>query len=432
MFKVFRYAVFGCLATGVFASYVNAAEPVPNPVRVEASDWPWWRGPARNGIAAADQQPPLRWSANENVVWKAPVPGRGHSSPTVVGARVFLATADEEDDRQLVLCYDRGTGEQLWQTVVHDGGIERKGNKKSTQASSTVACDGERLFINFLNRNAVYTTTLDLDGEILWQTKITDYLVHQGYGSSPAIYESLVIVTADNKGETGGAIAALNRASGEIVWRHARPKTPNYPSPIILNVAGRDQVLLTGCDLVASFDPLSGEKLWEIAGATTECVTSTVTDGSLILTSGGYPKNHISAVRADGSGEIVWENNTRVYVPSMIIYEGHIYGVTDAGVAMCWEAATGKELWKGRLGGTFSASPVMVGEHIFATDEAGETSIFKVDPEQFELVARNKLGDEVFATPTICGSRIYMRIAEQQGDRRQEMLYCLGQTERSE
>src|SRR6185436_10796163 len=135
----------------------------------------------------------------------------------------------------------------------------------------------------------------------LWQTKITNYVLHQGFGSSPAVYESLVIVSADNKGT--GVIAGLDRATGAIVWKQERPQLPNYTSPIILNVAGREQLLLTGCDLVSSFDPMTGTKLWEIPGATTECVTSTVTDGPLIFTSGGYPKNHLSAVKADGSGQ---------------------------------------------------------------------------------------------------------------------------------
>jgi outer membrane protein assembly factor BamB len=345
---------------------------------------------------------------------------------TVVGEQVFLAAADEQADQQSVLCFDRQTGKQLWQTFVHDGGLERKSNKKASQASTTIACDGERLFVNFLNRGAVYTTALSRGGEKLWQTKITDYVEHQGYGSSPALYDSLVIVSADSKGEGGGAIAGLKRATGEVVWRHGRPATPNYPSPIILHAAGRDQVFMTGCDLVSSFAPLTGEKLWEIAGATTECVTSTVTDGNIILTSGGYPKDHISAIRADGSGEIVWENKTRVYVPSLLIHEGTLYGVADAGIAICWEAATGKELWKERLGGTFSSSPVLVDKHIFVINEAGEGFVFRADPAKFELVAKNQLGDEVFATPTICGSRIYSRVAQQQGDIRQEMLYCIG------
>ncbi|GAB4156309.1 MAG: PQQ-binding-like beta-propeller repeat protein [Planctomycetaceae bacterium] len=342
----------------------------------------------------------------------------------MVGEHVYLATADEKAQTQSVICYDRKTGRQLWKTDVHSGGFTKKGNRKSSQASSTVACDGKRLFINFLNNGAVTTTALSRQGKILWQTKITDYVVHQGYGSSPAVYGSLVIVSADNKG--GGAIAALNRVSGKIVWNKTRPKTPNYSSPVILRVAGRDQLLFTGCDLVSGFDPISGKKLWEIPGATTECVTSTVTDGDVIITSGGYPKNHIAAVSGDGSGKIVWEKKVRVYVPSMLIHNGYLYGVTDAGVAMCWDCKTGEEQWKGRLGGTFSASPVLVDDKIFATNERGRTYIFKANPKKFESVGKNDLGNQVFATPTICGSRIYMRVVEEQNGKRQEMLYCLG------
>ena len=184
--------------------------------------------------------------------------------------------------------------------------------------------------------------------------------------------------------------------------------------------------MLTGCDLVSSFEPLSGKKLWEVAGATTECVTSTVTDGEVIITSGGYPKKHMSAIRADGSGQVVWENSTEVYVPSMLMRDGYLYAVTDAGMAMCWKSDTGQELWKSRLGGTFSASPVMVGENIFAANEQGKTFVFKPGLESLELVAENQLGDEVFATPTICGGRIYLRVATQQDGQRRETLYCLG------
>ncbi len=393
-------------------------------IKVKSTDWPWWRGPERNGIADPNQNPPLKWSATENILWKSPIPGRGYGSPTVVGNRIYLASADTEKETQFVLCYDRTTGKQLWNTVVHTGGLSTKGNKKSTHASSTVACDGERLFINFINAGAAYTTALSLDGEQLWQTKITDYIIHQGYGSSPAIYDSLVIVSADNKG--GGAVAGLKRADGSIVWKIERPKTANYPSPIILNVAGKDQVLMTGCDLVTGIEPLTGKKLWEIAGATTECVTSTVTDGELILTSGGYPKNHMAAVKADGSGEVVWENSNRMYVPSMLIKDDKIYSVTDNGVAVCWDVRTGKEIWKGRLGGTFSSSPVLVGDRIYVTNEAGETYVFKANPQEFELLGENKLGTEVFATPTFCDSRIFMRVSEEIVGKRQEMLYCIG------
>jgi outer membrane protein assembly factor BamB len=411
-----------------FAAVHHAnAQPVKSaePIAIAETDWPWWRGPQRNGVASANQKPPLTWSATQNVVWKSPIPGRGHGSPTVVGNQVFLATAEHGKDVQSVLCYDRKTGKLLWQTEVHRGGFEKKGNAKSTLASSTVACDGQRLFVNFLNSGAVHTTALDRDGNQLWQTKITDYVIHQGYGSSPAVYGNLVLVSADNKG--GGAIAGLERATGKIVWKHERPATPNYASPIVLKVAGRDQLLLTGCDLVSGFEPLTGKKLWEIPGATTETVTSTVTDGKLMYTTGGYPRNHVSAVAADGSGKIVWENSARVYVPSMLAHEGHLYAVQDAGTAVCWKCDTGKEVWKERLDGTFSSSPVLVGNHIYATNEAGKTFIFRATPEGLDVLAENQLGEDVLATPAICGGRIYTRVAHRDGGQRREMLYCLGE-----
>jgi hypothetical protein len=397
------------------------------PIAVASTDWPWWRGPDRNGIAPNSQSPPVRWSEEENVLWKSPLPGRGHGSPTVVGKHVFLATADEQRQIQSVICFDRRTGAEIWKTDIHTGGFKstgRQGNKKSSKASSTVACDGRRLFINFINHDAVYTTALSLDGTQLWQKKVTDYVMHQGYGSSPTVYGPLVIVAADNKG--GGAITAFNRLTSDVVWTMKRPKLPNYTSPIILRIDDRDQLLFTGCSLVSSFEPLTGEVNWEIDGATEECVTSTVTDGQHIYSSGGYPKNHIAAVRADGSGEIVWEKKTRIYVPSMLVTGGHLYAVGDGGVAMCFESDTGIEAWKERLGGKFTASPVLVGEHIYATSESGRTFIFKAQPGGFEQVAQNDLGNEVYATPTICGSRVYMRVAFFDDDQRREMLYCLG------
>ena len=387
------------------------------------TDWPWWRGPFRNGTSFADPALPTQWSDTENIAWKAPVPGRGHGSPTVVGKQVVLATADHDAKIQWVLSFDRSTGKELWRTKIHEGGFETKGNNKSSLASSTVACDGQRFFVNFLHAEAIYTTALSLSGEIEWQVKITDYVLHQGFASSPAIVGPLVIVSADNKGT--GLLAGLERTTGKVVWQQSRPKMPNYTSPIILTAAGKEQLFFTGCDLVTSLDPRTGKSNWEIPGSTTECVTSTVTDGQRIITSGGYPKNHLSAVKADGSGKIEWENNSRVYVPSMIIRDGALYAVLDAGVAQCWDSATGNELWKARLDGTFSASLTLAGDNLYATNEAGKTFVFKARPDKYEAVGENQLSDEVFATPTLVGGKIYYRGALLEDGARQEMLYCI-------
>ncbi|MCA9148803.1 MAG: PQQ-binding-like beta-propeller repeat protein, partial [Planctomycetales bacterium] len=283
-------------------------------LRAESADWPWWRGPNHDGSASATQMPPLDWSAHINRKWTTPVPGKGHGSPCVCGEQVYLAVADSERDVQSILCVDRASGEIQWETVVHRGGLQVK-NEKSSAASSTPACDGQRVYINFLNHGAVYTTALDITGKLLWQKKVSDYVIHQGFGSSPTLYKSLVLSVADNKG--GGALVAFACESGEEVWRRDRPATANYPSPIVVHAAGRDQLIMIGCEQVVSYDPLTGETIWEIAGATTECVTSTVTDGTHIYTTGGYPRNHVEAIRADGSGRVAWELNVRVYVPSM-------------------------------------------------------------------------------------------------------------------
>ncbi|MCB1079531.1 MAG: PQQ-binding-like beta-propeller repeat protein, partial [Verrucomicrobiae bacterium] len=175
-----------------------------------------------------------------------------------------------------------------------------------------------------------------------------------------------------------------------------------------------------------SFDPLTGKTLWEIEGATTECVTSTVTDGERIFTSGGYPKNHVAAVAADGSGKVVWETNDRVYVPSMLIKEGNLFAVMDGGIAICWDSATGKERWKARLGGNFTSSPVMVGDRIYAANESGTLYVFKADPNGLEVLAENHLGNEIFSTPAICGDEVFLRVAFYEGEKRREKLFCFG------
>ncbi len=386
-------------------------------------NWSWWRGPSHSGVASSGQNLPLRWSSSEKVIWKSPIPGRGHGSPIVFGGKVLLCSADEKKQIQSVYCYSLNSGKLLWETAVHRGKFMKR-NKKASQASSTPACDGERIWVSFVNGGAAWTTALSLDGEILWQTRITDYVVHQAYGASPMPYKDLLLVAADNK--KAGVIAGLRRKTGEIVWKRKRPKMPNYPSPVVVRVAGKDQLILTGCELVTALDPLTGQLLWETKGATTECVTSTVTDGRHVYSSGGYPKNHVSAFLADGSGKVAWENRVRVYVPSMIFHEGYLYAVADAGIAYCWKSNTGEEQWKARLGGTHSASLTLVDGLLYAANEEGEFFVYKANPKSFQLLATNKLGDEVFASPAVAGGRLYLRVAHRDGSNRQEMIYCIG------
>jgi outer membrane protein assembly factor BamB len=403
-------------------AFVFAAALVTTPLL--ASDWPAWRGPTMDGQAAPGQDLPVKWSETEHVIWRASVRGRGHGSPTVVGDRVYLATADVETEEQLVLCFDRATGKTVWEAVVHHEKLNTKGHRISSQASSDVVSDGSRLFVNFLNDNAVYTTALDLSGKTLWQRRVCDFQMHQGFGSSPVVHESVVLVSADHRG--GGKMTGLNKLTGEIVWQQDRPPVANYATAAVINAAGRTQAVLAGCNKVESFDPLTGKKLWSIDGSTEETVVTAVTDGSRIFVGGGFPKAHTMAVEADGSGKIAWENTTRTYVPSMLVKNGHLFAVLDAGRAVCWKAATGEEVWSEKVDREFFGSPVMADSRVYVTSKGGVTSVFEATPEKFTLLAQNPLGDESFSTPAICGNRIYLRSAKTQPTR-QEYLWCVGQ-----
>jgi outer membrane protein assembly factor BamB len=388
-----------------------------------SQDWPGWRGPTRDGHAPAGQEPPVKWSETEQVVWRAEVRGKGHGSPTVAGDRVYLATADAETQEQLVLAFDRKTGRRVWETVVHRGKLDTGGHRNTSQASSTVAWDGERLYINFLNDKGVHTTALDQAGKIVWQTRVSDYVTHQGFGASPVVAGAVVLVAADSRG--GGKLAGLDRRTGKIAWSQERPPIANYGSPAVITAAGRTQAVLSGCNLVASFDPATGRKLWEIEGSTEETVTTPVTDGQRVFVTGGFPRNHLAAVEADGSGRIAWQNGTRVYVPCLLVRDGHLYGILDSGAAVCWKADTGEELWREKVDRDFYGSPVMVGGRIYVTILRGVTSVVEVSPKGMTLLAQNQLGDESLSTPAICDGQIFLRHAKK-GAPRQEFLWCVG------
>lgn len=393
-------------------------------VSSSAEDWPAWRGPTADGHAASGQKPPVKWGENEHMIWKVAVRGRGHGSPTVVGDRVYLATADVPKEEQVVICFDRATGKTIWETIVHNGNFVTGGHRNSSLASSDVVSDGERLYVNFLNDNAVFTSALDFKGKVLWQRRVSDFKVHQGYGASPVIYKDVVLVAADHRG--GGKLSGLNKVTGEIIWQQDRPPIANYATPAVVNAAGKTQAVLAGCRLVSSFDPLTGKKLWEFDGSTEETVVTAVTDGSRIFVGGGYPKNHTMAVEADGSGKITWENSTRSYVPSLLVKSGHVFAVGDTGTVTCWNATTGDERWSEKIGKEYYGSPVMVGNVVYVTSKAGVTSVFEATPEKFKLLSQNQLGDESFSTPAICDGRIFIRAAKL-GEPRQEFLWCIGE-----
>lgn len=386
-------------------------------------DWLQWRGPNGNGVAHKSVKPVTEWSESNNIRWKVFVPGRGMSSPIVVNGLVILTTATE--DGQFILAYRMQDGGIAWKARAHDGELPEKLHKKNSAASSTPASDGNRIFVLFHNRERLMLTALDLNGEILWQTDTGGFECEYefGYSASPTVYNDTVIVSSEWE---DGYLAAYRVADGSEAWKVARKIPTSYSSPIVAEVAGREQLLLSGSDKVSSFDPKNGKLIWEAPGTCKVTCGTLVWSGDTVFASGGYPNKETVAVRADGSAEVLWKNGEKSYEQSMLYHDGYVYTLNDNGIAICWEAVTGEEKWKERLGGPVSASPILADGKIFAMNEQGITFVFEPNPEEFVKITENTLGQEGFATPVFVGDNILIRTAEP-GDDRQEYLYCVGE-----
>lgn len=391
------------------------------------NDWANWRGPSGDGIAEASQKPPIEWSAEKNVIWKTKVPGRGHASPTVVGNKVFLATCEEDKQTQSVVCFDRATGKQLWQTVINEGALNPRIHPKNTHASPTLACDGTRVFVVFNNHDATQVAALDFEGNEVWKMNVGEYKPKFpfGFGQSPIFYQGNVIVTSDN--QTESLIVALDGATGKEQWKIDRPKVTSYSTPVIADVGGKKQMVISGGKAIYSYDPDNGDINWQSPADWIVSCGTAVWDKKLdmLFVSGGYPSGQTIGLKAS-DGRKVWDNQIKVYEQSMIVVEGHVYALSENGVVFCWRAQDGKEMWKSRFEKEESASPVFAGGHIYMTTERGSTFVFKPNPEKLELIARNKLGDSAFATPSFVDSQIFYRVGDSSQGQRQEWLYCLG------
>jgi outer membrane protein assembly factor BamB len=398
---------------------VETEQTLPE-VEVAADDWPWWRGPTRDGVST-DAAPPTTWSATDNVVWKTPIPGRGHSSAIAWKDRLFLATAVEDPAALKLLGLDRATGKVLWTTDIHQGKFDHTHDKNS-QASPTPTCDGERVFITFLNGGRVWLTATDLDGKQVFQKEAGPFASQHGFAASPLIWKSLVIVSGES--DAGSFLCAYQRKTGDLVWSVKRGDSASYSSPTVFTVGGQPQLLISGGNKVQGYSPDSGAALWTYDGG-----PSVVTSGTMVMAedrvyaSGGFPEQRTLCLPAGKTGnlsssDIVWQNREKFYVPSLLCHGGSLYGVNDSGIAFRFDAATGKELWKKRLGGGFSASPVWAAGRLYACSEQGKTFVFRAGSAEYEEVAVNELPEGIMSSPAICGGRIYLRT--------EHTLYCLG------
>lgn len=387
--------------------------------------WATWRGLNNNGVVDG-QKVVTEWSKNKNVLWSVKVPGRGHSTPIIVSDRILLTTADEDAKTQSVLCYERDGGKLLWNSVVNKGKFNPRIHQKNTHASPTVACDGKSIFALFNNDGQNQLTALDMDGEVLWQRHIAKFKTTYpfGSGSSPILHDGLLYVP--NEANSECAIIVIDPATGDEVRRIDRGgKFSSYSTPVIADVGGQNQLLISGGQKVCGYDPESGDELWNVPTKWQVSCGTMVWDGDMVFASGGFPAQQTLAINAK-TGKLVWDKPVKFYEQSMVLHDGRLYGLSDRGVVYCWVAETGEQLFKQRFEAPVSASPVVVDGHVFFTSEKGNTLVIKAGTDEYVEVAKNKLGNSAFASFAVTDNKIYTRVGKGRGKNRQEFLYCLG------
>ncbi len=385
-----------------------------------AENWPGWRGPRGDGTSR-EKNLPLRWSETQNVMWKIPIPGKGHASPIVWGRHIFVVTALKEKKQRILLCLDRKDGKILWQRVVLEAPLERI-NSLNSYASSTPATDGQKVYVSFLDRDKMFVAAYDFDGNKVWAVWPGVFSSMHGYCSSPVIWKDKVIVNGDHDGPS--YIVALDRTTGQTIWKTPRPnRTRSYCTPIIRQIDGRNQMVLSGTMCVASYDPDNGEQHWLIDGPTEQYVASLVYNGELLFMTCGFPKLFMQAIRPDGRGNVtdthvLWQKDSDCsYVPSPIAFGPYFLVVADNGVATCFEAKTGKSCWRERLGPHYSASLVSANGLVYFLSDKGVMTVVKPGAE-LDIVARNELGENTYASPAISDGQMFLRGAKH--------LYCIG------
>ena len=422
------------------------------------TNWPSFRGANADGIARGAATATV-WNVekSENVLWKKAIPGLGHSSPIIWGDRLFVTTAvnqrktaplkvglygepasaeDNDVQQWKIFCLNKRTGEILWDKTAHEGVPKLKRHPKATHANCTMATDGTNV-VAFFGSEGLYC--YDMDGHPRWQkdwgTLRTSPMVYNdapdpqgvdlewGFASSPIIYSNRVFVQCDVL--TNGFVAALDLADGKEVWRTRRDDTATWSTPNVCAEGPRPQLIVNGWKHMGGYDLRTGEEIWRMSGGG-DCPVPTpiVWNGLIFLMSAHGPRRPIYAVRTDAVGDVSLRDGASTnryvawsalrggsYMQTPLIYGDYLYSCHVDGILSCYEARTGKQMYKERLGtggDGFTASPVASEGKLYFTSEQG--SVFVVKPgADFTVLATNQMGEVCMATPAISEGTIFFR-----------------------
>ena len=395
------------------------------PSSAGAENWPGWRGPRGDGTCL-EKDVPTNWDVAANAVWKTAVPGAGHASAIVWGGRVITVTALPEKLDRVLLCFDRATGKILWQRTVVRGPLE-KIHPENSYASGAPATDGSRVYVTFRVGDEIVVAAHDLaDGRQLWLVRPGTHKGEWGFSNEPVLFKGKVIVDGDSKGDS--FLIALSRDDGRTLWRVDRThRGISYSAPLVREMAGRVQLVQCGDRCVAGFDPESGKPLWTVDGPSEEFAATPVYSekAGLVFVSSSWPQRHLLAIRPDGSGDVTrthvaWRDSKGApYIPSLMVAGDFLLSVNSAGIAFCYQAATGKVYWQERLG-RHHASPVLIGGLVFFINDNGQINVIRPGTK-FDRVAKYELGEPCYASPAISDGQVFLRGFKH--------LFCIGKPE---
>ena len=435
----------------LFAPAAFGAEDAGTPAAV----WPQWRGATATGVAR-DADPPVEWKEGRNVRWKAAIPGRGHSSPIVWKDRIFLTTAVETEQpadantvkaveaatpsfhrrkahmpgkvlKFVVMALKRGDGSVLWQRTVCERAPHSATHGHGSWASGSPVTDGERVYAYF-GSYGLYA--LDMDGNTQWEKQFGLFKVKAnfGEGTSPVLCGDTLILSQDQEGPS--FITALDRRTGEEKWRVTRDEATSWATPLVVEHKGRRQVVTSATGKMRSYDAASGTLLWEATGMTGNVIPCPVAGNGTVFCMSGFRGSALMAIRLDAAEgnvaakpeAIAWSRpEATPYVPSPLLYDGLLYYLEgNKGILTCVDAATGEVHYgKQKLEGIrmIYASPVGAAGRVYVTGRDGLTFVISKGPK-FEVLARNKLDDQVTASAALVGGELFLR--------GHTSLYCIG------
>jgi outer membrane protein assembly factor BamB len=385
------------------------------------ANWPQWRGPRGDGHST-ETGVPAKWNAR-SVVWRTALPGRGQSSPVVWGERIFLTTALENGKQRLVFCVDRKAGKVLWERVVWKG-IPEKSHGMNGWATPTCATDGERVYA-FFGRGGLHAFTVD--GKPVWSLDLGTFEGPWGTAASPVLVGDLLVQNCDAEKEA--YLLAVDRRTGKTVWKTPRevPQRGGWSTPVPVQAGTRQELVLNGAKAVTAYDPATGKPLWSCKSFNGRGEPTATPGRGLVFMVNGL-RGDIYAVRPGGKGDVTgshmaWHTPRRGGrdQPSPIVVGNYLVVADMTGITTCYETNSGKILWKERLEGKFTASPIAAGGRVYFLNEAGVVYVLEPGPT-FKLISRNDLeapGAEIFrASLTPSAGQIFIR-----SDR---ALYCIG------